>query len=115
MRAWHEAGHFIHITSHRAVGAHDATARWLAHIGLPYDELHCSYDKVGRCAEIGIDLLIDDSPVNLLAAIERGLLVATIRHPWNQDLCEEEAVICAADWEHLGARLAPLLKRIRTQ
>lgn len=113
VRKWHEAGHFIQITSHRAGSAHDATERWLQRIGLPYDELHCSYDKVGRCVEIGVDLLIDDSPVNLAAAIERGLLVATIRHPWNQDLCEEEAVICAADWVELDARLAPLVKRIR--
>ena len=34
-------------------------------IGLPYDELYCSYDKVTRCREIGIDVLIDDSPDNL--------------------------------------------------
>ena len=31
-------------------GAHDATARWLERIGLPYDELYCSCDKVARCA-----------------------------------------------------------------
>ena len=29
VRAWHEAGHFIHITSHRACEAHEATERWL--------------------------------------------------------------------------------------
>ena len=67
VRAWHEAGHFIHITSHRATDSHDATERWLRRIGLPYDELYCSYDKVARCREIGIDVLIDDSPVNLEA------------------------------------------------
>ncbi len=40
-------------------------------IGLRYDELYCSYDKVTRCVEIDIDVLIDDSPVNL-AARHRG-------------------------------------------
>ena len=35
IRAWHEAGHFIHVTSHRTTDAHDATARWLEQIGLP--------------------------------------------------------------------------------
>src|SRR5213078_3147904 len=35
---WHDAGHFIHITSHRSPDAHDATARWLTEIGLHYDE-----------------------------------------------------------------------------
>ncbi|HEV2754268.1 MAG TPA: hypothetical protein VG318_00630 [Actinomycetota bacterium] len=41
---WKQAGHFIHITSHRAATSHDATARWLDRIGLPHDELYCSFD-----------------------------------------------------------------------
>jgi uncharacterized protein len=110
VRAWKEAGHFIHITSHRHGGAHDATARWLDRIGLPYDELYCSDDKVAHCRAIGIELLIDDSPVNLQAGIDAGLRVATIDHPWNRDICEEEDVICAADWRGLARALEPLLQ-----
>ena len=48
-----------------------STERWLTRIELPYDELYCSYDKVARCREIGIDVLIDDSPVNLEASARR--------------------------------------------
>ena len=48
VRRWHEAGHWIHITSHRDTAAHAATAEWLSRIGLPYDDLHCSYDKIAR-------------------------------------------------------------------
>ena len=70
VRAWHEAGHFIHITSHRAADCQPWTAAWLDRIGLPYDELYCSYDKVSHCRAIGIELLIDDSPVNLEAAVD---------------------------------------------
>jgi uncharacterized HAD superfamily protein len=109
VRRWHEAGHFIHITSHRAGEAREATAQWLDRIGLPYDELYCSYDKVSRCAEIGIDLLIDDSPRNLQRAIDEGIAVATIEHPWNRELCETEDVICGADWEELARKLEPVL------
>lgn len=109
VRAWHDAGHFIHITSHRAQDAHDATAQWLDQIGLPHDELYCSFDKVTRCAEIEIDVLIDDAPDNILRAQERGIVPATILHPWNRELCEEEGVIAARDWRELGERLAPLL------
>lgn len=108
---WRTDGHFIHITSHRDPAAHDPTADWLARIGVPYDDLHCSDDKVGRCVELGIELLIDDSPVNLARALEQGLIVATISHPWNRDLCEEEDVICAADWPGLARKLDPLLRR----
>ena len=110
---WHEAGHFIHVTSHRRVEALDATARWLDRIGLAYDDLYCSDDKVARCREIGIELLIDDSPVNLLAAVDAGIATATLLHPWNRDVCEEEDVICAEDWAGLAALLAPVLDGTR--
>jgi hypothetical protein len=109
VRAWHEAGHFIHITSHRRPDAHDVTAAWLRRIGIPYDDLHCSDDKISRCVELGIDLLIDDSPVNLTRAADAGLRTATLAHPWNRDVCEEEDVVCAEDWGALRGRLEPVL------
>jgi hypothetical protein len=108
---WRREGHFIHVTSHRAADRWDATARWLALIGLPFDDLYCSLDKITRCAELEIDLLIDDGPLNLAAAVERGMAAATIRHPWNRDICEEEDVICADDWFELEHKLAPVLAR----
>jgi hypothetical protein len=109
VNAWADAGHFIHITSHRNVGAQAATEQWLRAIGLRFDELFCSFDKISRCREIGIDLLVDDSPVNLRAAIEHGIGAATILHPWNEDLCETEDVVCGRDWAELAARLEPVL------
>lgn len=109
VRAWHADRHFIQITSHRAIASRDATARWLRRIGLPYDELYCSYDKLSRCREIGIDVLIDDSPVNLEAALDAGIVAATLLHPWNRELCETEDVICGADWHELAHNLAPVL------
>jgi uncharacterized HAD superfamily protein len=111
VRGWHEEGHFVHITSHRAADRRDATAAWLGRIGLPFDDLHCSYDKVSRCTELEIDLLIDDGPLNLSAALERGIAAATIEHPWNRDLCEEEDVLSARDWNQLKQLLEPVLAR----
>jgi hypothetical protein len=109
VRRWSEQGHFIHVTSHRAASCAPATARWLTQMGVPVDDLCCSYDKVSRCVELGIDLLIDDSPINLSAAIERDIAAATILHPWNVELCEEEDVIAADDWPELDRLLAPVL------
>ncbi len=109
VNAWYAAGHFIHITSHRASSAREATAAWLERIGLPFDDLHCSWDKIARCAEIEIDVLIDDSPRNILRAQEQGIVPATIAHPWNRELCREEGIVCAEDWAQLAAQLAPLL------
>ena len=111
VRHWHEQGHFVHVTSHRAADRRAATAAWLQQIGLPFDDLHCSYDKVSRCVELDIDLLIDDGPLNLAAALEHGIAAATLRHPWNRDLCEEEDVLCARDWPELERLLQPLLAR----
>jgi uncharacterized protein len=105
VNAWHAAGHFIHITSHRAKRCQPATARWLDDIGLAHDDLHCSRDKVGRCIELHIDILIDDSPVNLTRALEAGMVAATIVHPWNRELCEEEDLVCAQDWPALAEAL----------
>jgi 5'(3')-deoxyribonucleotidase len=114
VNGWHADGHFIHITSHRAHASRPATERWLDAIGLQHDELYCSYDKVGRCREIAIDVLIDDSPTNIERALEVGIVAATLVHPWNRDVCEEEDVVCAEDWRGLGAALArrfPALRR----
>lgn len=111
VRRWSAAGHFIQVTSHRDTACEQATARWLGSCGVPYDELHCSYDKVSRCVELGIDLLIDDSPENIAAAIEQGIATATIAHPWNRDICEIEDVVVAADWHELSSLLEPLLAR----
>jgi hypothetical protein len=113
VRAWHDQGHWIHITSHRAESCRSGTARWLDQIGLPYDDLYCSYDKVTRCAEIGIDVLVDDSPVNLERAREAGILGATILHPWNRALEEVEWVVTAEDWDGLRERLGPHLARLQ--
>jgi uncharacterized protein len=110
VRRWHEDGHWIHITSHRRDSTRAATARWLDAIGLPFDDLHCSFDKVTRCVELGIDVLIDDSPVNIRRAQQEGIVPATIVHPWNRELVED-GVVGAADWFELERRLRPVLAR----
>jgi uncharacterized HAD superfamily protein len=109
VNGWHEDGHFIHVTSHRTGAALEATDRWLHAIGLQFDDLRCDAGKVGRCQELGIDLLIDDSPLVLEQAIDAGIQVATIVHPWNRDLCDTEDIVSAPDWPELRERLAPLL------
>jgi uncharacterized protein len=111
VRHWHDQGHYIHITSHRSDRAREATERWLERIGMPYDDLHCSYDKVSRCVELGIDVLVDDSPVNLDRAREQGILGATIVHPWNAELVDQNGVIGGRDWPELRAKLDEVLNR----
>jgi hypothetical protein len=112
VQAWHEQGHWIHVTSHRRPQTADATACWLEEIGMPFDDLHCSFDKVSRCVELGIHVLVDDSPANIARARMAGIVPATILHPWSEELVEQEGVIGARDWNELRARLDPVLERI---
>ena len=58
---------------------------------------------------IGIDVLIDDSPETLERALDAGMVAATILHPWNRELCEEEDIVSAPDWPTLAQRLEPVL------
>ena len=96
-------------SSHRRQASHTATAEWLERIGMPYDDLHCSFDKVSRCVELGIDVLVDDSPVNLAKAKRAGMVAATIIHPWNEHVVEAGDAIGAVSWEELRTKLAPVL------
>jgi uncharacterized HAD superfamily protein len=113
VRKWHAEGDWIHITSHRAKRTREATERWLDRIGMPYDDLHCSYDKVTRCVELDIDLLVDDSPVNLDNAREQGILGATIIHPWNAAVVDQHRILGGSDWGDLARRLEPVLQQLR--
>ncbi len=109
VRDWHAEGHWIHVTSHRRTQTARATAEWLEQIGMPFDDLHCSFDKISRCVELEIDVLVDDSPVNILRARESGIVAATLIHPWNRELAERDDVIAAEDWTGLRAQLDPVL------
>lgn len=112
VRDWHAQGHWIHGTSHRRPETTATTSRWLEQIGIPFDDLRCDFDKVTHCAEIGIQVLVDDSPVNITRAIEVGIVPATLVHPWNERLAERGDVISARDWRELRERLDPVLERL---
>jgi uncharacterized protein len=112
VRDWHAQGHWIHVTSHRRPQTATATAEWLGKIGMPFDDLHCSFDKVTRCAELGIDVLVDDSPINIVRARDAGIVPATILHPWNREVVERDGVVAASDWQGLRERLDPILSEL---
>jgi hypothetical protein len=61
--------------------------------------------------ELEIDVLVDDSPVNLDRAREQGILGATIIHPWNAELVESNGVIGAEGWTELRVKLDQVLNR----
>jgi hypothetical protein len=56
-------------------------------------------------------VLIDDSPINLTRARDEGILGATLIHPWNEELVDQDRIVGADDW----AGLRKLLDRELTQ
>ncbi len=109
VRGWHAQGHFVQLLSYPATCCRRSTAAWLDTIGLPFDDLQCPTERVEMCVREGIQLLVDDSPLCIAGALEHGIVAATIVHPWNEELCEEEDVICARDWHELARLLAPVV------
>ena len=57
VNGWFDAGHRVHITSHRAERSLTATRRWLDGIGLRHHELYCGDDKLAHCRRMGVELL----------------------------------------------------------
>lgn len=107
INAWRRDGHTILITTHRRPDAHDITAQWLTDHGFGFDLLRCGYQKVDHCQEIGADVLIDDSPINIRDAIGVGITAATIAHPWNRGLADDlPAIVYGDDWADLAKQLA---------
>jgi hypothetical protein len=83
-----DAGHEVHVITYRQIGTDDAVRAELAALGLRYTALHlprtaCSPPewKAALAAELGIDLMIEDSP-EVLARMPSG-----VRRLW---LCDPE-------------------------
>ena len=107
IRAWHDGATS---STSRATAPPTPTrtrASGWTQIGLPHDELYCSYDKITRCVEIGIDVLIDDSPVEPASAPSRS--GSPPRRSSTRGTGTSPDVISAPDWPTLAQRLEPVL------
>ena len=104
VNAWHAAGHFIHITSHRST-AEPRRDRRLAGRDRPARTTSSTArsTRSPAAARSTSTCSIDDSPVNLERALEEGIVGATIAHPWNRELIAARDVIAADDWPGLEA------------
>ncbi len=77
-----EKGFYIVIASHREKETYAATRRWLEKHGLPFDEIHLSYDKsilFDTCWAV-----VDDSPITLEKARQAGIVRVGLKNPWNE-------------------------------
>lgn len=85
LQALREAGHRVILVTHRSVPGceqecRDNTLLWLHEWDIPFDGLIFAGDKTG----LGLDLLIDDAPHNIEAAVKAGERAWFWDQPWNR-------------------------------
>lgn len=97
--------HEIIIVTHRAFKGFEidtrwATYHWLSHHRIAHHELIFSKHKV----ELGLDLLLDDAPRNLNAAMALDEIAIAYDRPWNRDVVVDHRVHGFWDFERLIQR-----------
>lgn len=106
LRAWADAGARIHIVSDRLPNKRAATRRWLQRIGVPCERLvvRSPIDKIAYARRARIDLIVDDRPDTLAAAVAAGIPAATLVYPYNRRvLAEHPGIMRARSWTALRA------------
>lgn len=93
------AGHTIHIITHRGFGSHRAissleTSRWLCLHEIPYDTLTFCGDKT----IIKTDFMIEDNVDNYVALEKSGCQSVLINRPWNSQLENARRVDTVAEF-----------------
>lgn len=91
---YEEAKHFLDtlkehdfnivIASHRVPESLNPTEKWLLNHNLVFDELHLSNDKTVLFDE-DCRIVVDDSPVILEKAAQKGIVTAGLSFPWNRN------------------------------
>lgn len=75
-----DAGHTIHVVTHRPPEAVALTAEWLAEVGLPFTSLTFAKDK----STVPVDVMIEDNVDNALAVVAAGSRAILMDRPWNR-------------------------------
>lgn len=105
-----EHGYRIRVATHRNTETHHLTARWLREHDIPAHEIEAHVPKnKANCAETRADILIDDRPLNILLARQRGVQGILYRQPYNEhegeNVRSEGGVV--GDWDEIQEMLLP--------
>lgn len=97
MERWLEAGHRVEVVTARQEKSREVTELFLAHHRIPYEDLVMD---AGR--KLGYDVLIDDSPHNVLMAAAAGSISLLMDQRYNQDVPAENNPLRVHTWEEIG-------------
>lgn len=81
MAAWVHAGHRVEVVTARGEQSREVTELFLERHDIPHHELVMEASR-----KLGYDLLIDDSPHNVLMAAADGSMSLLMDHPYNKDV-----------------------------
>jgi hypothetical protein len=91
MQSLSEAGHQVHVATHRPSETHAVTEQWLDERDIPYDAY--AYDVPANKGRLDGDLLIDDYHGNVGDAIDAGKRGALFRQPYSDPTACEDALV----------------------
>ena len=69
------------------------TKEWLAKNEIYYDELVFSNTKLEDCNRLGIDIMIEDKPTNILS-VSKSIPVICYDQPYNKEIIKENIYRC---------------------
>lgn len=107
MRDWMEAGHTVSIVTARGRESEAATRLFLAHHGVPHNDLHM---EVG--IKTGWDVLVDDAPHNVLIAAADGTRAFLMDHAYNRDIPAHTNPLRVHDWQDVREGVAKVLAQL---
>lgn len=98
----------LHVMTRRNPNCAADTARFLADEGLRFVSFACEdpFDKVARCQQNGIGVIVDDHPGTIREAHTAGLRSLTLRYPFNAAVVDELRISHADTWTELAPMLA---------
>lgn len=97
-----EAGHTIHIATHRPPETHDLTREWLHRYDVPYNNI--IEDVPQNKGLLPGDVLIDDFHRNVYNAIEAGMSGVLFRQPYSEP-AECEGAVVGDSWPDILSQL----------
>lgn len=101
MREWKKAGHRVDVVTARAEQSREVTELFLETNAIPHDRLVMEASR-----KTGYDVLVDDSPHNVLMAAADGTMALLMDQPYNRDVPTGDNPVRVADWADV-VRQAP--------
>lgn len=91
-------GFTIAIVTDRSKQNFESVERWLDHHDIPFDMVVRDKNKITWCLENGAIGLIDDNPSTIHAAVDVGLHVTSLAHPYSKDALESRGLEAHDSW-----------------